>query len=106
MAWIILIVAGLLEAVWASLLPSTHGLTRPWPTAGFLVALAASMWGLAHATRTIPISTGYAAWTGIGILGAVIAGLLFYGESLSAARGGFLVLLVVAIVGLRITTPA
>ncbi len=103
MAWLILIGAGLLEAVWASLLPATHGLTRFWPTAGFLAALGLSMWGLAHATRTIPISTGYAAWTGIGIMGAVIAGLVFYGETLGAAKAGFLVLLVVAIVGLRVT---
>lgn len=79
-------------------------LTRPWPTAVFLVALAGSMWGLAYATRTIPISTGYAAWTGIGVAGAVVAGLIFYGEALDAARGAFLVLLVVAIVGLRFTT--
>ena len=70
MSWILLLAAGLLEVVWASLLPSTEGLTRPWPTAAFLLALAASMYGLARATETIPIGTGYVVWVGIGAVGA------------------------------------
>jgi quaternary ammonium compound-resistance protein SugE len=70
MPWVLLIIAGLLEVAWASLLPETNGLTRLLPTAGFVVALAGSMFLLAKATETIPIGTGYAVWVGIGAVGA------------------------------------
>lgn len=66
MAWIVLVAAGLLEVVWASLLPRTQGFSRLLPTLGFLVSLAASMVLLAQATRTLPIGTAYAIWVGIG----------------------------------------
>lgn len=105
MPWMLLIIAGLLEVVWASLLPATDGLSRPIPTAGFLVALAGSMFLLAKATETIPIGTGYAVWVGIGAVGAAIVGIVILGEPASAARVFFLGLLVVSIVGLKFVTP-
>ena len=80
MAWIILIVAGLFEVAWASLLESTKGFTRLWPTVGFLVTLAISMYLLSVATRSIPVGTGYAVWVGIGAVGAFLVGVLIKGD--------------------------
>lgn len=104
MPWILLIVAGLLEVAWAAALPATRGLTRPGPTALFLVALTASMYLLARATRVIPLGTAYVVWVGIGAVGAAIVGLVAYGDPATPARLGFLVLLVVSIVGLKLTS--
>jgi quaternary ammonium compound-resistance protein SugE len=103
MSWILLIVAGLLEVAWAAALPATDGLTRPVPTAGFLMLLAASMFGLAKATETIPLGTAYGVWVGIGAVGAAIVGIAAHGDPASPARIGFLALLVIAIVGLKAT---
>lgn len=104
MSWILLIVAGLLEVAWAAALPATRGLTRPGPTALFLVALAGSMYLLARATRTIPLGTAYVVWVGIGALGAALVGLAFHGDPATPARLGFLTLLLVSVVGLKLTS--
>lgn len=103
MAWILLVAAGLLEVVWASALPATEGLTRPAPTGLFLVALTASMVLLAKATDTIPLGTAYGVWVGIGAVGAAIVGIVAHDDPATPARIAFLVLLVVAIVGLKAT---
>jgi quaternary ammonium compound-resistance protein SugE len=103
MAWLVLVVAGLLEAAWASVLPATRGLTRPWPTALFVVLLAASMVGLARATESIPIGTAYGVWVGIGAVGAVIVGVVAHDDPLTTWRVFFLVLLVASIIGLKVT---
>ncbi len=105
MAWVLLVIAGLLEVGWASVLPSTAGLTRVGPTAAFLGLLAASMYLLARATETIPIGTGYAVWVGIGATGAALVGIVIHGEPATAARLFFLALLIVAIVGLKAVSP-
>ncbi|HWL45861.1 MAG TPA: SMR family transporter [Ilumatobacter sp.] len=104
MSWILLIVAGLLEVAWAAALPATHGLTRPLPTAAFLVTLAGSMFLLARATQTIPLGTAYVVWVGIGAVGAAIVGLVLHGDPATPARLGFLALLMVSIVGLKLTS--
>lgn len=104
MSWILLIVAGLLEVAWAAALPATRGLTRPGPTALFLVALGGSMYLLARATRTIPLGTAYVVWVGIGAAGAALVGLAFHGDPASPARLGFLALLLVSVVGLKVTS--
>lgn len=104
MAWILLVFAGLLEVAWASLLPATHGLTRPVPTIGFLVLLTASMVALAKAAQTIPLGTAYGVWVGIGAVGAAVVGMVVHGDPASPARIGFLMLLVAAIVGLKVTS--
>ena len=104
MAWLLLIVAGLLEVAWAALLPQTEGLTRPVATVGFVALLASSMFLLARATETIPIGTAYGVWVGIGAAGAALVGIAFHGDPASMARIGFLVLLVVAISGLKVTS--
>ena len=103
MAWILLVGAGLLEVGWASLLPATNGLRAPLPTAGFAVMLAGSMVALAVAARTIPIGTAYGVWVGIGALGAVLVGIVWHGDPAPPLRLLFVSLLVVAIVGLKVT---
>jgi quaternary ammonium compound-resistance protein SugE len=102
--WIVLIVAGLLEVAWASVLPSTHGLTRPVPTVAFVVLLAGSMLALARAADSIPIGTAYGVWVGIGAVGTALVGVAFHGDPATPARLGFLMLLVIAIVGLESTS--
>jgi quaternary ammonium compound-resistance protein SugE len=103
MSWLLLAVAGLLEVGWASVLPATNGLTRPAPTALFVGLLTASMIALALATRTIPVATAYAVWVGIGAAGAAIVGMLWRGDPATPVRIACLTLLVLAIVGLKLS---
>lgn len=103
-AWLVLIVAGLLEVVWSLGLKYTGGFTRLVPSAITGVAIVASMVLLAQAARTIPIGTAYAVWVGIGALGAAIGGVLLFDEAMPPLRLIFLALLVVAIVGLKLTS--
>lgn len=102
--WFILIVAGLLEVCWATALKSTAGFTRPWPTLFFVTTLAGSMFLLGLAVRSIPVGTAYAVWVGIGAAGTAIAAMMLHGEIMTLARGIFLTLLIVSIVGLKLTT--
>lgn len=102
-AWVILTIAGLLEVCWAIGLKYTEGFTRLWPSVFTLIALAASMFLLARATQTIPIGTAYAVWVGIGALGAVILGIILFNEPASALRLAFIGLLLVSLVGLKLT---
>ncbi|MFB2555751.1 DMT family transporter [Herbiconiux liangxiaofengii] len=95
MSWIVLIASGVLEAVWATALGKSEGLTRLWPTVVFGAGLVASMAGLAFAMRELPTGTAYAVWVGIGASLTVIYGMAFGGEGFSLAR----VLLVLGIVG-------
>jgi len=103
MAWIILIVAGLLEVGWAIGLKYTHGFTRAWPSALTIIAIIASMYLLAVAARTLPIGTAYAVWVGIGAAGTAILGIVLLKEPATAARVFFLVMLGASIVGLKMT---
>ncbi len=104
--WLYLIAAGLLEVVWALGLKYTEGFTRLWASTGTLLAIASSMFLLSLAARDIPIGTAYPAWVGIGVVGAALCGLLFFGEVWSARRLFFLTLLIVAIMGLKSTSAA
>ncbi len=104
MAWILLVVAGLLEVGWAAALPPTAGLTRLWPTAAFLALLTASMLALSKAAQTIPLGTAYSVWVGIGAVGAAVVGIVHHGDPATPARLAFLALLVIAIVGLKATS--
>jgi quaternary ammonium compound-resistance protein SugE len=101
MAWVWLTVAGLLEVVWAVGLKYTEGFTRLWPSAITLAAMAASVYCLAVAVRTIPIGTGYAVWTGIGAVGVAILGMVLFGESRAALRIACIGLVVLGIAGLK-----
>jgi quaternary ammonium compound-resistance protein SugE len=106
MAWIALVVAGLLETVWAAALTRSEGFTKPGPTVVFAVALVLSMAGLGLALRSIPLGTGYAIWVGIGVVGAAVYGIVALDEPASAARLLCLVAIVGGVVGLKLTTPA
>jgi quaternary ammonium compound-resistance protein SugE len=101
MAWVLLVVAGILETGWAVGLKYTHGFTKPLPSALVLLGIATSMYLLSVAARDLPIGTAYAVWVGIGAAGAVVLGILILGEPASAARMFFLLLLLVAIGGLK-----
>jgi len=105
-AWLVLVVAGLFETAWAIGLKYADGFTRPWPSVLTVVALAISMLLLALAVRVLPIGTAYAVWVGIGALGAATLGAVLFQEPLTPARAGFLLLLLVSIVGLRLTSRA
>jgi quaternary ammonium compound-resistance protein SugE len=104
MAWIYLIIAGLLEVCWAVGLKYTDGFSRLWPSVFTLVTLAASMYLLSKAAQTLPIGTAYAIWVGIGALGAAILGIVLFNESATAMRLVFLAMLLVAIIGLKFTS--
>lgn len=105
-AWLVLLVAGLFETAWAIGLKYTDGFTRLLPSAFTIAALAVSMVLLALAVRVLPIGTAYAVWVGIGALGAAALGVVLFQEPLTLARAGFLLLLLVSIVGLRLTNTA
>jgi len=106
MAWIYLIVAGLLEVVWAVGLKYTEGFTRLVPSTVTLAAMAASVGLLGLALRTLPLGTGYAIWTGIGTVGTAIAGMVMLGEPAGALRLLCIALIVAGIFGLKLLTPA
>ena len=103
MAWFILIVAGLIEAGWAIGLKYTDGFTKLVPSVLTIIGIAVSMVLLAYAARTLPIGTAYAVWVGIGTAGAVVLGILLFGEGASPLRLAFLTLLLIAIIGLKAT---
>ena len=102
--WLVLIVAGLLEVCWSVGLKYTNGFTRLRPTVFTLATLSASMYLLAKASQSLPIGTAYGVWVGIGAMGAAIFGMILFDEPVSAARVGFLMLLLVSIVGLKVTS--
>ena len=104
MAWFLLVLAGVLEIVWAIGLKHTEGFTKLWPSVVTIAAMVASFWLLAQAVRTIPIGTGYAMWTGIGAAGTAILGMAWYGEPATAARLACLLAIVLGIVGLKLTS--
>lgn len=104
MPWVLLIIAGLLEAGWAIGLKFTKGFTRPVPSVLTIIGIVASMYLLAVAARTLPIGTAYAVWVGIGTVGAAILGMTLLGEPATAWRIFFLALLMVAIIGLKLST--
>jgi len=103
MAWGLLVIAGLLEACWAVGLKYTEGFTKPIPSVLTITAIAASMYLLALSARTLPIGTAYAVWVGIGTFGTVVMGMAYLGEPANAGRVFFLILLMVAIIGLKLT---
>ena len=105
MAWIILIVAGLLEIGWAVGLKYTHGFTRLWPSVVTVAAMIASMGLLGLAVRTLPLGTAYAVWTGIGTAGTFVIGVLFLGEPASLLRLLCVALIVAGIIGLKFVAP-
>jgi len=104
MSWGILVLAGLLEVVWAVGLKYTEGFSKLWPTAGTVLAMVLSVWLLGVAMKTLPVGTAYAVWVGIGAVGTAILGIYLFGESANIGRIISLALIVAGIIGLKLTT--
>lgn len=102
MPWLILVVSGCLEAVWATALGRSDGLSRAVPTAVFFVALVLSMGGLALAMRDLPVGTSYAVWVGIGAVMTVAFAMVTGEESVSALKVVFLTGIVGSVIGLKL----
>ena len=101
-AWAWLVLAGGLEIAWAIGLKYTDGWTRLWPSLATLTLLAASMYCLAAAARTLPIGTAYAVWTGIGAAGTAVLGMVLLGEPPTAWRLASLALILAGVAGLKL----
>ena len=104
MAWVYLVIAGLLEIVWAIGLKYTEGFTRLLPSAITIGAMVASVALLGLALRELPVGTGYAVWTGIGAVGVALLGMILFQEPATAVRLGCIALIVVGIMGLKFAT--
>jgi quaternary ammonium compound-resistance protein SugE len=104
MHWWLLLLAGLLEVGWAIGLKYTDGFTKPLPSVLTGAAIVGSMILLSMAARSIPIGTAYAVWTGIGVAGAATLGIVLLGEAATPGRLFFLAMLLVAVIGLKLTS--
>lgn len=104
MAWIVLVVSGMMEAVWATALGKSDGFTHVVPTIVFFAGLVASMLGLGYATKTLPIGTAYAVWVGIGAALTVIYAMATGSEPVSVAKIVLIVVLVGCVVGLKLVS--
>jgi quaternary ammonium compound-resistance protein SugE len=102
MAWVVLVLSGVLESVWAVALSRSEGFSRPLPSVIFGVGLLLSMGGLGYALRSIPVGTGYAVWVGVGAAVTAVAGMVFLGESSSVLRVLSLLLVVAGVIGLKV----
>jgi quaternary ammonium compound-resistance protein SugE len=103
--WTWLVLAGLCEIVYAVAMPHTRAFTRLWPSVIALTFVAASMYGLSVAAKSIPIGTAYAVWVGIGAAGTALVGLLFLNESRDLLRIVGLLAIIGGIVALKLTHP-
>jgi quaternary ammonium compound-resistance protein SugE len=103
MPWVLLILAGLFEVVWAIGLKYTDGFTRLWPTVGTIAALIVSVGLLGTAAKSLPIGTAYAVWTGIGAIGTVIFGIILLGDPVTTARLTCVGLILAGVIGLKLT---
>jgi quaternary ammonium compound-resistance protein SugE len=106
MAWVYLVMAGLFEIGYTSVMKLTEDFTKLWPTLFFVFCIVMSFFMLTRAAREIPIGTAYAVWGGIGTAGTVIVGILVYNEPVTALRMVCLVALLASLVGLRLATPS
>ena len=102
MPWFILFIAGLFEVIWAVGIKYTEGWTKLWPSTFTVLAMIASFYLLSMALKTIPMGTAYAVWTGVGIIGTAIFGIIYFKEPADILRMVCILLILVGIVGLRI----
>jgi quaternary ammonium compound-resistance protein SugE len=104
--WTSLLLAGAFEICWAVGLKYSDGFSRPVPTTLTMLAMAISIWFLAIAVRQLDLGTAYAIWTGIGAIGTVIAGIILFSEPVNAVRFACIGLILLGIIGLKLTTNA
>lgn len=102
--WIYLIIAGICEVIWATMMKYSEGFTKITPSILTIIFIIISMILLEYAIRGIPLGTAYACWTAIGAIGTVIIGMLFFNESSSPIRLLFLFMVIAGIIGLKLTT--
>jgi quaternary ammonium compound-resistance protein SugE len=102
-SWIVLVLSGLLEAVWATALGNSEGFSRLGASIVFLVGLIGSMAGLAYAMRSLPVGTAYAVWVGIGAVLTVVYAMVTGEEPLSALKVVFLMMIIGGVVGLKLS---
>ena len=103
MAWIYLLLAGLLEVVWAGSMKLSDGFSKPLPAVVTIVTMIGSFALLAMAMRSLPLGTAYTIWTGIGAVGAAVTGIILLGESASPMRIASLACIVIGIIGLKMS---
>ncbi len=104
MAWIYLLGAGIFEMVWVVAMKYAEGFTKIVPSVIMVVGMVFSVGLLGLAVKTIPLGTGYAIWTGIGAVGAVTYGMIFFGEPVTALRLIFVAMIIVGLVGLKLVS--
>jgi quaternary ammonium compound-resistance protein SugE len=102
MAWLVLIAAGLVEIVMALSLKYAQGWTRFWPSVIGIVSGLASIFLLTHAVKSLPVTTAYAVWTGIGAIGVTVIGIIVFGESLNPLRIACIAMVFIGIIGLHL----
>ena len=106
MAWIMLLIAGLFEIVWALGMKKADGFTKLWPSVWTIAAMIVSFVLLGLAVKSLPVGTAYAIWTGIGAAGTAVFGVLIYNEALTIQRVGCVVLILAGTIGLKLTAPS
>lgn len=106
MNWLILVLAGLFEIVWAIGLKYTDGFTKLWPTVGTVTAMVISVGLLGLAMKSLPVGTAYAVWVGVGAVGTAILGIVLFDESANWGRIISLLLIIIGIIGLKLATPS
>ena len=103
MAWVYLMIAGLLEIGWAIGLKYADGFTKPWPSIAAVLGMIVSFYFLSLAVRTLPLGTSYAIWTGIGAVGTTVLGIVLFAEPATLSRLGCIALVLAGILGLKLT---
>ena len=106
MAWINLLIAGILEVVWSTCLKLSEGFTIMKFTIPTLIGMVLSFVFLSQVVKVLPLGTSYAIWTGIGAFGAVVVGILYFKEPATAIRLLFIAMILIGIIGLKLTSPA
>jgi quaternary ammonium compound-resistance protein SugE len=101
-AWVLIVLAGILETVWALGLKYSEGFTKLWPSVLTIVAMIGSFWLLSSAMKSLPVGTAYAVWVGIGVMGTVIFGVVLLGEPVNAMRIVGILLLLAGIIALKL----
>lgn len=104
MAWVSLLVAGLLEVVWSLLMKQSHGFTRLWPSVGTVVFMVASFALLSWSMKSLPLGTAYTIWTGIGAVGAFLVGVTLLGEPFTIARAIAAILIITGLVTMKLAS--
>lgn len=106
MAWVYLGIAGLFEVLWVATMKLSEGFTKPLPSVATILAMCGSMWFLSIAIRTLPLGAAYTIWTGIGAVGSVILGIVYFGESREFMKIFFVCMIVAGIIGLKFNTQS